>query len=75
MDQTNIDRIFTYHSPTEQQASRYKIIRTEARLFASMILVYCPDSPERTIAIRKLQETVMFANAAIAINEPDSTEV
>lgn len=65
----DIKRIFTYHPPQGSQPLRYETIRNEGRAFAKTLDKLCPDSEELTIAIRKLQEVVMFANAAIAINE------
>ena len=65
----NIEELFTYHSPKGDQPKRYAHIRENAKEFAKMIDENCPDSPEKTTAIRKLQECVMFANASIAINE------
>jgi hypothetical protein len=64
-----IARVFTYHSPFGDQPQRYVNIREHARDLALIIVRDCPASPERTLALRKLQEAVMFANASIAINE------
>ena len=65
----NIEELFTYHSPKGDQPERYQTLRDNAKEFALLIDEKCPDSPEKTTAIRKLQECVMFANASIAINE------
>lgn len=66
----DLDSIFTYHAPHGSQVDRYALLRTHAREFAGMIAQLAPESTEQTLAIRKVQEAVMFANAAIAINEP-----
>jgi hypothetical protein len=67
--QQDLDEIFVYHDPDpKRQVPKYERIRNEARLFASTILNICPPSAEQTTAIRKVQEAVMFANAAIAIH-------
>ena len=60
---------FRYHAPLPQQVERYGKLREGAGLFADQILCACPDSAERTLAVRKVQEAVMWANASIAINE------
>jgi len=65
----NIDLIFTYHKPFGTQPERYNSIRTQAHTLASVIIQNCPPSEECTLAIRRLQEAVMWANAAIALNE------
>jgi hypothetical protein len=67
----DIDRVFQYHSPFGDQPTRYEGIRNNARRFAQLIQSFCPESAEKTIALRKLQECVMFANASIAINEKE----
>jgi len=64
-----IEDTFTYHPPTPGQTKKYEEIRNGAKKFAYTILAKCPESAEKTIALRRLQECVMFANASIAINE------
>jgi len=64
-----IEETFTYHSPKPGQSSRYEEIRAQAKCLAHFIAQNTPPSKERMIAIQKLQEAVMFANAAIAIHE------
>ena len=61
-----IEQLFTYHSPTEEQKQDYVDIRSKAMELARLIDTKCPASPDRTAAIRKLRECVMTANAAIA---------
>ena len=46
--------------------TRYQAINNVARIMYERILGDCPPSAERTLAIRKLQEARMWANAAIA---------
>ena len=69
MDQTVIDNIFTYHAPKSDQGKRYDEIRKTACSLATVLNILCPDSREKSVAITKLQEAVMWANASIAINE------
>ena len=65
----DIDQTFTYHAPYGTQLDRYSTIRNTARSFAHLIKDSTPQSAEQTLALRHLQQAVMFANAAIAINE------
>lgn len=65
----DIENIFTYHSPTENQKARYMILRDKAKAFGHSINGACPESREKSLALTKLQEAVMFASASIAINE------
>lgn len=62
----DLNHIFKYHAPKGDQAERYEQIRDAARLFASEVVRLSPESRERTHAINKVQEAVMWANAAIA---------
>lgn len=61
-----IARRFTYHAPTPDQIPKYNRIRMYAREFAEMLLHECPSCRERSLALTKLEEAVMWANAAIA---------
>lgn len=60
---------FTYHPPKGDQAARYNHLRAVARSLALDIASTCPPSRERSIALTKLEEAVMWANASIARNE------
>lgn len=62
-----IERAFTYHPPKEGQPERYVAIRDAAKELALAIAKNCPDSADRSAAIRKVREAVMTANAAIAL--------
>lgn len=64
-----IENNFKYHAPKPNQIPRYEIIRNLAREFALQLNAYCPESREKSLAITKLEECVMWANAAIARNE------
>jgi hypothetical protein len=68
MTKEDIDSIFIYHPPTEAQALIYVEIRKAARNLALDILQWVPASAEQTLAIRHLQQAVMFANAGVAIH-------
>lgn len=60
---------FHYHAPRPDQIERYAQLRAKACEFAELIATLTPESREQAVALTKLQETVMFANAAIAITE------
>ena len=57
---------FTYHMPKHGQAEIYQEIRDRAKGLAYYFEIQCPESREKSLAITKLEETVMWANAAIA---------
>ncbi|MEO8128358.1 MAG: hypothetical protein ABI822_14760 [Bryobacteraceae bacterium] len=60
---------FTYRPLNAEQVHRYDMIRAEGLGFSKMLLQACPRSPEQTLAIRKIEEAVMWASSAIARNE------
>ena len=64
-----IERDFTYQAPKPDQVPRYEHIRDQARQFAGELVEACPTSPELTIALERVSEAVMWANAAIARHE------
>lgn len=59
---------FTYHSPKEWQPAVYERIRDQAWVFAAAIDENCPDCREKSLAMTKIEEAVMWANAGIARN-------
>lgn len=69
MAKLDLDAIFTYHAPFGNQAERYAELRDMALSFAEEIVRMTPASREQSLAITSLQQTTMWANAAIAINE------
>ena len=65
----SVESNFTYHPPKPGQAERYQTIREIAKGLAMFLEDHCPESRERSLAMTKLEECVMWANAAIARNE------
>lgn len=61
-----INNWFSYHPPIENQAERYERIRAAGKAFAEVLVAECPESADRTVAIRKIREAVYSANASIA---------
>ena len=59
--------IFSYHAPAGGDAERYQNIRAAALRFAEVLLDNTAACPDQTVAIRKLRESVMTANAAVAL--------
>lgn len=62
-----LDDVFRYHPPTADQARRYEALRASARDLARLILDLTPSCSDQYVAIRKVREAVMTANAAIAL--------
>ena len=64
-----IENNFTYHAPKGDQLERYTLIRKTAKILADLIECNCPNSREKSIAMTKLKDCVIWANASIARNE------
>jgi hypothetical protein len=69
MTQSDLDNRFTYHAPKAGQPERYESIRSQGKILASLVESECPQSPEASLALTKIEEAVMWANAAIARHE------
>jgi hypothetical protein len=66
----DLENRFSYHIPKSGQAERYIAIRDKAKEFAYLIRrKTLSNTHEQDIALNKLDECVMWANAAIARNE------
>lgn len=64
-----IEKVFTYHKPKEDQPERYVAIRDKAKELAYLLVKNTPPSREQSLALTHLEESIFFANAAIARNE------
>lgn len=60
---------FTHHPPIEDQIDRYVTIRAAGLDLVNLLMDNCPGSREQMIAIERIEEAVMWANAAIARRE------
>jgi len=65
----SIGNNFKYHPPTPEQAARYVLLRNCAKELALVLDRECPESREKSLAMTKLEECVMWSNASIARNE------
>lgn len=67
-DEELADR-FKHHPPTTQaRIDAHDGIRTRAADFAAWLNQHVPESREKSLALTALQETSMWANAAVAIH-------
>lgn len=66
-----IEDIFAYHPPrNEQERDDHQYIRETCGELAAGFNETLADCPEKTLAIRALQQASMWANAALALNRP-----
>lgn len=63
----NAHEVVRYHKPTEDQVNRHELLAEAAETFIKIILENCPDSADRTAAIRKVREAKMTASASVAL--------
>lgn len=71
MDNETIFRNFTIPNPTSTKFRRDNMLHEVARDFALTIQMNCPESREKSLAITKLEECIMWASAAIDRNETE----
>jgi hypothetical protein len=64
----DVENIFKYHTPKEGQPEKYTALREKAKELAYLIADLAPDSREKSLALTKLEESIMWANASIARN-------
>lgn len=61
-----IENAYAYHAPKEGQEDKCQRIRAKAKELAYLIDEECPDSREKSLAMTKLEECAMWANASVA---------
>jgi len=66
MHQSQIDNNFMYHAPTPSSLDKYTQLRSEGKALAETINALVPESREQSLAITKLEEVIMWANAGVA---------
>lgn len=65
MDVKTIERNFTYHPPKPGEPEKYVQLRDKAKELAILIDGLCPPGREMALALTNLEQTIMWANAAI----------
>jgi hypothetical protein len=66
MDSHELDIRFDYHAPDDGKISQHERTRNHIRAVAEWIDHTLPDCREKSIVMTKLEEAMMWANAAIA---------
>lgn len=71
--QEQLHHNLTNHAPaTETVINKFERIREQAKQLGEEILDHCPESREKSLALTNLEQTVMWAVAAIARNQDAS---
>jgi hypothetical protein len=69
MSHQQIENNFKYHAPKNQETVlAHEAVRNECRHLANSLDTLLPNSREKSLAMTKLEEVMMWANAAIARN-------
>lgn len=68
LERDEIARRFMFHGATPATGPKHDEVRQRLRTLALWLLDDLPPCRERSLALTKLQEAMMFANAAIAIH-------
>lgn len=66
---TDMDKLFNYHPPRKESIVKaHEAIREQCKELALTLHAKAPDCRERAIAVRKVEEAMMWGNAAVARN-------
>jgi hypothetical protein len=66
----DIENNFRYHAPTAEMLPKFRVLRDQLRSAAHTVRELVPYGREQQLAITKLEEAMMFANAGIARQGP-----
>lgn len=66
MQADDIHHRFAYHAPTGNKGALHEDARLRCETLAHLVNELVPDSREKSTAISKLEEAMMWANAGIA---------
>lgn len=66
MTHEEIAELMKYKAPTQDKLSKFAAVRDAATALVIAIDENCPPSPDRTAAVRQVQDSLMTANRSIA---------
>lgn len=67
MDQSDLDNRFDFHAATtEEKRGEHTSVREKCRVLATVLNDRLPEGREKSLAVTHLEETMFWANAAIA---------
>lgn len=64
-----LEKIFSYQPPKAGNLQKFLAVREKAKELAYVLETNCPATLDRTEAINKLRECVMWANASISLDD------
>jgi len=70
MDIKDLENRFNYHKPKKAETTdSHELVRRQCFYLAEVLYQVIPDGREKSLAITKLEEVMMWANAGIARND------
>lgn len=68
-DLRDVEEAFEHSPPrTPDEIQQHVEVRNECKVLAVQLYVMLPECPERTLAIRHVEQAMFYANAALARN-------
>ena len=67
---TNVDRSLSHQVPGAAGVKKIEVLREAAKVFAEAIESQTPVSRERSLAITKLEEALMWAIKSVVLEPP-----
>ena len=64
-----LDRSLTNHTPPQQATTMIEELRADAKRLGQTIILKCPDTRERSLALTHLEEAVMWAVKSLVLPE------
>lgn len=64
------DNALSFHPLTPGRGEIHERLREAAKVYAAVVRELCPGSREASLAFTAIQESLMWANAAVAIYDP-----
>lgn len=68
----NIEKVFSFHPGNAVTGPKHDALRSLLKGTAEQLALIVPDSAEKTLMLRKLQEAMFYGNAAIALHTPSN---
>lgn len=65
----DLEKSLTNHPPTPEKIEAIELIRQVGIAFGRTIIENAPSSAQRTIAVRKLEESVMWAVKGVVLED------
>jgi hypothetical protein len=66
MSRAEVDDRFDYHAPTSERVAIHEAVREASRQLAHTLDAKLPEGREKALALTNLEQSLFWANAAIA---------